>query len=143
MDTRRRNLHARRVTILGKEPFMTEAPDLVRRYLAAWNETDPDTRRTAIESVWAADGRYVDPLAAVEGHDQISALIDAAQQQMPGHVFRLLDGVDAHHNVARFWWELVSVDEGRAIAEGFDVAVLDDDGRIESVVGFLDKAPAA
>ncbi len=122
---------------------MTEALDLVRRYLAAWNESDPDIRRAEIETVWADDGRYVDPLAAVTGHDEISALIGMVQQQAPEHVFRLLDGVDAHHNVARFGWELVPAAGGESIAEGFDVAVTNDDGRIRSVLGFLDKAPAA
>jgi hypothetical protein len=129
--------------MLGKEPAMNEATDLVQRYLAVWNESDPAARRAAIEAVWADDGKYVDPLAAVKGHDEISALIGAVQQQMPGHVFRLLDGVDAHHNVARFGWELVPDGGGEAIAEGFDVAVAGDDGRIESILGFLDKAPAA
>lgn len=122
---------------------MTAALDLVCRYLGTWNEDDVDARRTAIATVWAEEGRYVDPLAAAAGHEEISALIGTVRQQVPGHVFRLLDGVDAHHNLARFCWELVPVDGGRAIAEGFDVAVIDDDGRLENVLGFLDKAPAA
>lgn len=121
---------------------MTAAPDLVRRYLDTWNEDDADVRRVAIEAVWADDGRYVDPLSAVAGHREISALIGAIRRQMSGHVFRLLDGVDAHHNLARFGWELVPADGGEAIAEGFDVAIIGDDGRIENVLGFLDKSPA-
>jgi hypothetical protein len=122
---------------------MTESLDLVRRYLAAWNESDPDVRRAQIENVWAEDGSYVDPLAAVAGYEEISALIGMVQQQAPGHLFQLLDGVDAHHNVARFGWELVPAAGGESIAEGFDVAVTNGDGRIRSVLGFLDKAPAA
>jgi hypothetical protein len=122
---------------------MEGATDLVARYLAVWNESDPDRRRAAIESVWADDGGYVDPLAAVAGHEQIAALIGQVREQVPGHVFRLRGGVDAHHNVARFAWELVPAAGGESVAEGFDVAVADDDGRIGSVVGFLDKAPAA
>jgi SnoaL-like domain len=122
---------------------MSDATVLASRYLATWNESDPVARRAAIETVWADGGRYVDPLAEVTGHDEISALIGNVQQQVPGHVFRLLDGVDAHHNIARFGWELVPADGGAAIAEGFDVAVTNDDGRIRSVLGFLDKAPGA
>src|SRR5262249_31797910 len=112
------------------------------RYLATWNENDDDARRAAVASVWAEDGRYLDPLAVVTGHDEISALIGAVQQQLPGHVFRLRNGVDAHHDIARFSWELVPADGGASVAEGFDVAVIDDDGRVGSVLGFLDKAPA-
>jgi hypothetical protein len=121
-----------------------EAVRLVERYLDTWNETDPETREAAVAEIWAEDGEYVDPLATVAGPDQISSLIGAVQRQVPGHVFRLVDGdVDAHHNVMRFWWELVPAGGGESVAIGFDVAVTQDDGRIGSVVGFLDKAPAA
>jgi hypothetical protein len=96
-----------------------------------------------VAGVWAEDGRYVDPLAAVAGVDQISELIGAVQEQMPGHVFRLLDrDVDAHHNVMRFRWELLPPAGGEPVAVGFDVAMTNGDGRIGSVVGFLDRAPA-
>jgi SnoaL-like domain len=121
-----------------------EAVQLVERYLDTWNETDPETREAAVAEIWAADGEYVDPLATVAGPDGISSLIGAVQQQVPGHVFRLVDrDIDAHHNVMRFWWELVPAGGGESVAIGFDVAVTQDDGRIGSVVGFLDKAPAA
>src|SRR5262249_29377069 len=46
--------------------------ELVESYLDAWNETDPDVRRAAVAKVWAEDGTYVDPLAAVAGRDEIS-----------------------------------------------------------------------
>ena len=85
------------------------------------------------------------PLADVAGRDEIADLIGAVQERVPGHVFQLLDdlSVDAHHNVMRFSWELVPAAGGEPLAIGFDVAVTDDDGRIASVLGFLDKAPAA
>jgi ketosteroid isomerase-like protein len=117
---------------------------LVERYLDTWNETDARSRRAAVAALFREDGSYVDPLASVSGHEQIAALIGAVQEQMPGHVFRLAEGsVDTHHNVARFKWELVPETGGDPLAIGFDVAVTSDDGRIDSVVGFLDKAPAA
>ena len=121
-----------------------QTEQLIERYLDAWNETDADARRAAVADVYADGAQYVDPLADVTGHDQISELIGAVQQQVPGHVFRLADGgVDAHHNIARFSWELVPATGGESLAIGFDVAVLEDDGRIASVLGFLDKAPGA
>jgi hypothetical protein len=43
--------------------------------------------------------------------------------------------------MARFRWELVPAQGGESVAIGFDVAVADGDGCIDSVVGFLDKAP--
>ena len=121
---------------------MDDMTNLVQRYLETWNETDADLRLQTIEDVWTEDGTYVDPLADVGGRTQISNLIAAVQQQLPGMVFRLRNGVDAHHNVARFGWELVPPDGGESVVEGFDVAVIEG-GRINRVVGFLDKAPAA
>jgi SnoaL-like domain len=122
---------------------MNAPQQLVDRYIGTWNETDPEARRSAVASVWADGARYVDPLADVTGRDQIDALIGSIQEQVPGHVFRLADGqVDAHHDVVRFSWELVPEAGGEPLAIGFDVAVTGADGRIRSVLGFLDKAPA-
>jgi len=120
-----------------------DAVNLVERYIGTWNETDPNARASEVAGLFADDGSYTDPLATVAGHGQISDLIGAVQQQVPGHVFRLLDSVDAHHNVMRFGWELVPASGGESVAIGFDVAVVEPDGRIGSVLGFLDKAPAA
>lgn len=119
-----------------------DAGKLVERYLDTWNETDPHARGSAVANMWAEDSRYVDPLADVVGRDEISALIGTVQEQVPGHMFRLVDNtVDAHHNVVRFSWELVPASGGESVAVGFDVAVTNEDGRIGSVLGFLDKAP--
>jgi SnoaL-like domain len=121
-----------------------DAMRLAERYIATWNETDPERRDAAIAEVWTADGEYVDPLAAVAGRDEISGLIGSVQEQMPDLVFRLLDGeVDAHHDVLRFRWELVPASGGDSAAVGFDVATTNGDGRLRRVVGFLDKAPVA
>jgi SnoaL-like domain len=140
MDGRRHDGQARRDSELERSSEM-DAAELVESYLDTWNETDPEARRSAVATVWAEDARYVDPLASVSGHDQISDLIAGVQEQVPGHVFRLLDRVDAHHNVVRFSWELVPAAGGESLAIGFDVAVTERNGRIRSVFGFLDKAP--
>ncbi len=115
--------------------------ELVERYIDTWNETDVATRHNAVSRLWAEDAHYVDPMVDVSGRDGISDLIGAVQQQVPGHVFRLAGGIDAHHNIVRFSWELVPAAGGESLAVGFDVAVTAEDGRIGSVLGFLDKAP--
>jgi hypothetical protein len=122
-------------------PTTTPSTALVQPYLAAWNETDPIARRSAIEAIFTPDVRYVDPLADVRGMDALDALIAGAQQQFPGMEFRPVGDVDAHHDVCRFQWGL-----GPAGAEplviGFDVAAIAADGRITTVHGFLDRVPA-
>lgn len=121
---------------------MSDFSKLIERYLAIWNEQDPARRRAEIDEVWTEDARYVDPLAVAEGRHAIDATIAAVQQQFPGLTFRLGGPVDAHHNVARFTWEL-GPDGGEPIVIGFDVAACADDGRLSAVHGFLDKVPGA
>jgi SnoaL-like domain len=116
--------------------------EIIDRYIAAWNETDAAARRELVGSLWTADGSYTDPLADVQGADAIAGLMGAAQQQFPDLVFTLGGPVDANHNQARFTWHL-GPDGGEPVVIGFDVVVLDGDGRIASVHGFLDKVPAA
>ena len=111
--------------------------ELVASYLQTWNETDPAARRKAIDELWARDGVYTDPMAVAAGRDQIDATIGAVQGQFPGLAFTLAGQVDAHHDIVRFTWSL-----GDDLVIGFDVLVLDEEGRISRVHGFLDKVPA-
>jgi hypothetical protein len=120
---------------------MTDINGIVDGYIAMWNETDAAKRAELIEAVWTDKAAYTDPLAAVEGREAISAVVEAVQGQFPGYTFRLGGNIDAHHDVARFTWELAQGD-GEALVIGFDVAVCGEDGRIDSVLGFLDKVPA-
>src|SRR3984957_16151224 len=110
---------------------------LVSRYLETWNETDPAARREAVSDLWAVDGVYTDPMAVAAGPAEIDATIAAVQGQFPGLAFTLASPVDAHHDIARFAWSL-----GDELVIGFDVLVLDADGQISKVYGFLDKIPA-
>ncbi|MDA3644928.1 nuclear transport factor 2 family protein [Saccharopolyspora indica] len=114
--------------------------ELLDRYIAAWNERDADKRRAAVDALWAPEGTYTDPLAEVRGREAIDATIAAVQAQFPDFAFRPGALFDAHHDIARFTWELGPVG-GEAVVIGFDVAVLDPNGQIQHVHGFLDKIP--
>jgi SnoaL-like domain len=115
--------------------------DVITQYLNCWNETDPAARRKLIGEVWAPDAEYIDPLAEAYGRDAIDATIAAVQSQFPGFVFTLAGPVDAHHRRARFTWGL-GPQGGDPLVVGSDVAVAGEDGRLVSVLGFLDKVPA-
>ncbi|KUL47093.1 nuclear transport factor 2 family protein [Streptomyces regalis] len=130
-------------------PASTDRHDLaVARYLEAWNAREPGERARAVAVAWAPQGGYTDPLADVRGHEGITAVVAAAQARFPGFVFRLTGAVDGHHDTARFSWELVREaggtpsGEGSAPVAGSDVITLDAEGRIMSVLGFLDRVPA-
>jgi hypothetical protein len=116
--------------------------ELVERYLDCWNETDPDARAARVRELFTEDATYVDPLVEARGHEQLAATIAAVQQQFPHFRFTGVGTPDAHHQQVRFQWAL-----GPAGAEppvvGFDVVVTAGDGRIATVLGFLDRVPAA
>ncbi|MFI6010270.1 nuclear transport factor 2 family protein [Streptomyces sp. NPDC051243] len=119
----------------------------VARYFEAWNAREPEALARAVATAWNPLGGYTDLLADVHGHEGIVAVVAAAQARFPGFAFRLTGSVDGHHDTARFSWELVSEtggtpsEEGSAPLAGFDVITLDPEGRIWSVLGFLDRAP--
>jgi SnoaL-like protein len=114
--------------------------ELIERYIDCWNTADPAKRKELIGKVWAEDASYTDPLADVRGHSEIDAVIRAAQAQFPGYSFTLTGTVDTHHNQARFTWAL-GQGGSEPLVEGFDVAVTGPDGRLATVLGFLDKVP--
>jgi hypothetical protein len=121
---------------------MSDFDNVVERYLAVWNEPDPETRRAAIDDLCAPGVRYIDPMAAVTGRDALDALIGAVQQQFPGLRFTPAGPPDAHHDQARFAWNL-GAPGAEPLVVGFDVAELDANGQIHQVFGFLDRVPAA
>lgn len=114
--------------------------DIVAKYLETWNAEGTE-REALLAQHWSPRARYVDPLADISGVEALGAVIGAVRAQFPGFVFSRVSEPDAHHRQLRFSWGL-----GPAGAEpvviGFDVVVLDEDGRIEDVRGFLDQVPA-
>jgi hypothetical protein len=119
---------------------MSDTIDLVDRYIAAWNADDADQRQDLIASAWSETGRYLDPLMEGNGHAGIDAMVAAVQDRFPGHRFKRTSAVDAHNSVVRFAWSLGQ--EGCApIVKGVDFGVLSQDGRLESITGFLDQLP--
>jgi SnoaL-like domain len=122
---------------------MSSYDDTARAYIAAWNTRDAAERQAAVMAVFAPEATYTDPLADVSGRDAIAELIGGAHQQFAGWTFRLAGPVDGHHGQARFTWALGPDGAGEAPVVGFDVVTLDDAGLITSVLGFLDRVPAA
>src|SRR3954464_5839029 len=122
---------------------MTTFDNIADAYIIAWNTRDAAERERAVAAAFAPGATYTDPLADVSGRDAIAELIGGAQQQFAGWTFRLVGPVDGHHGQARFTWALGPDGEGDPPVVGFDVVTLDDAGLITSVLGFLDRVPAA
>lgn len=120
---------------------MNDFNAIANAYIDAFNTTDPERRRELVGQVFAPEATYVDPMAAVEGHDGVDAFIAGAHQQFPGWTFQLVGEVDGHGDQARFSWSLGPEGEEPPVL-GFDVVVLDEDGKMKAVYGFLDRVPA-
>jgi hypothetical protein len=113
---------------------------LADRYLAAWNETNAARRRELIALAWTESATYVDPLMRGDGHAGIDAMIAGVQSRFPGFRFRRVTPVDAHGPHLRFTWEL-GPDGDAALVVGTDFATVGADGRLQSMTGFIDRAP--
>ncbi len=118
---------------------MTNPADIAETYIAAWNETDAAARKAMIADTWTGDATYVDPMAAVEGHAGVDALIAGVQERFPGFRFALIGEPDGHGEHVRFSWGL-GPDGADAPIKGTDYVRVED-GRLKSVTGFLDQVP--
>jgi hypothetical protein len=109
-------------------------------HLEAYGEPDAGRRLALIEQVWAPDGHLFDPPIDGAGHTGIDQMFAAVQSQFTGHTFRRSTGIDAHHGIARYGWELVDGD-GSVTLAGMDVAVVGEDGKLTRVAGFFGDLP--
>ena len=132
--------------------------DLVNRYVAVWNEPDPDRRRAGISELWARDGgQILEPPQEVReaadrmrmtssfrvrGHAELEERVTRAYEEFiaPGEfVFRPRDGGTRVDDVVTFRWELVRQPDGEVMAVGLEFLLLDGDGRIRDDYQFIER----
>jgi len=122
---------------------MTDAVNALKiaeTYITLWNERNEVRRRDLLASNWTGDARYVDPMAASEGHGAIDTMIAGVQQRFPDFEFALISKPDSHGQFVRFQWGLGPRGGDNPI-KGTDFVVTEG-GRIRSVTGFLDQVPS-
>jgi hypothetical protein len=115
--------------------------DLTHRYLAIWNETDPEARREAITKIWSKDARVCTADNDYAGRVAIEARVTAAHDKWvarEGFVFRLLGEPDSHHDGVRIRWEMVPADGGEAASAGVQFLLLDPGGLVRFDYQFID-----
>jgi hypothetical protein len=69
-------------------------------------------------------------------------MLAEAQTSFPGYRVRLISGIEAHNNFVRFKWAAGGTEGAPLYLGGTDFAVLAPDGRISTIAGFTDAAPA-
>ena len=119
---------------------MADVATTVDTYLSAYNETDEVARLGLLSDAFAGDGRLIDPPLTGEGRQGISDMMGAVHQQFPGHTFRRSSGIDEHHGLLRYGWELLGPD-GSVVLAGMDVGELDSNSQLVQVPGFFGPLP--
>jgi hypothetical protein len=141
------------------ETRVREAEHLADRYVALWNEPDPERRRRVIADLWTEDGsqilqppQEIREMAAspgigmaatleARGHAELEARAATSYEQWVGSdglSFRRRDDVDRLHDVVKFHWEAVSQD-GQVTAVGLVFLILATDGRIRRDYVFIES----
>ncbi len=115
---------------------MPNTKDVVTAYMNAWNEVDEGKRRKLLDTAWADDATYTDPMSHAAGRDALIDLIAGFHKQMPGASIAQVSGIDEHHGQLRFAWKMQQKD-GSTGMEGIDIGQLAQDGRLQSIVGFF------
>ena len=115
------------------------AAGAVDGWFSAWAESDASRRQQALGRVSAPDVRFRDRFSLIDGVDDLTAHVGAAQRFMPG--IRMERRGDVRHcqgTVLADWiWVTPGGDER---ARGTNVFSFRPDGLIESVIGFMTTA---
>jgi|SRR5262245_9922736 len=130
---------------------------LSERYVALWNEPDPDRRRQIIEKVWTVDGKHIlqppeeirqvaarpgiglRPILEARGYAELEARAATAYEEWVGSQglsFRRRDDAERLGDVVKFHWEAIDGDDG-VFAVGLTFLVLAADGRVRRDYTFV------
>ena len=112
---------------------MIDAQDLSDRYVAVWNESDPECRRRQIAALWAPDGQHYTDVREARGYDALEQRIVGSYNKNVrdgGHRFRARQDARALRDIVTFHWEMLAAANDQVVAWGFAVLRVDDEGRI-------------
>jgi SnoaL-like protein len=128
-------------SVMSNIESVVESVDvIIDAYVASWNETDPAKRKSALAASCAAGASYRDPVMVSDGQAGLDAMLAGVQAKFPGFVLKRISKVDSHNGAVRFAWSLGPA-SGPSVVEGVDFATLSADGKLASIVGFIDKMP--
>ena len=114
-------------------------PESFDHMMAAWNERDPQRVRAHLEKALSPEVVFIDPSIVTRGIDEFEANVHEVHGRLPGADYGRASGVDHHHDIVRYAWEIRR--EGELLLPGFDVTELDAEGRVLRVLGFFGPLP--
>jgi hypothetical protein len=109
----------------------TNFNEMADRYVAMWNEKNPQIRRKLIDEFWAEDGAYHNRLFIAGGRDLIDNVISTAHDEYfaKGFSFKSQNDAYGHHNGIKFGWVMVTTATGEVDTFGQEFIILNDDGQ--------------
>ena len=87
---------------------LVDLESTVDAHLAGYCEPDPDRRLELLRAAWARTVGWSTRRSTAPAPTGIAELVDAVLGHYPDHTFRRTTAVDAHHDLARYGWELVA-----------------------------------
>ena len=112
----------------------------VDAWFEAWSEPDPATREGTLSRIANRDVGFRDRFSAIEGLDDLSVHLAAAQRFMPGIRLRRTGDVRHCQGVVLTDW-VAHGSDGQERSRGTNVFVFSSTGLIESVTGFWSQHP--
>jgi len=110
-----------------------DAQSLAERYVAVWNETDPDRRRRQIAQLWAPDGLHYVGEREARGYEALERRITGSHDKNVrdgGYRFRAANDARAPRDIVTFDWEMLPSGRDEVVARGLEVLLLDSTGHI-------------
>ncbi len=134
---------------------MTNPNELADRYVAMFNDPDPERRRASVRELWSAgavlvlnppqevrevaDTLAMRPIFESRGHAELEARVNSAYEQFASkYEFRRTGEAARLQDVLTFRWEAILRDGGEPDGAGRHVFMLDPDGRIRLDYLFVD-----
>ena len=114
---------------------MSDVPAALETMLAAWNETEPGARRQLLEQALTENVRFVDPSIDLTGIDAFEANVIEVQGNILGAIYSRVSKVDGQHDFYRYPWAIHQ--HGKLLLQGFDTSGLNDEGKVQLVIGFF------
>lgn len=123
--------------------------EVLRDYVAAWNEPDDAERARLLRGCVADDVTmapgYKPDAPPIRGRDALSAEIGgmiAGRPSRGDYRLTLIGDADRHHGWARFRWHVAdpagsTLRLGDTEVAGLDVVHVSEDGRLDTIVVFL------
>lgn len=109
---------------------------IVEKHLQLWNEENPAKRKAIMNEIYADDIEMVDRHFIAKGHDQVDGFIVDLHKKDPAFKFSHAKPIDAHHNIARMFWQVGSKAKPAAVT-GMDMFVIEN-GKVQKLYVFVD-----